>query len=224
MKTVSLRYPISWDEVGLRDLQVIADTLPQMLSRREMLTVLFLRLTGCSRMEGYDCRLTKGGVTFDLPLEALVTACEELSFILDTVGLPGVCPLGLNRKMYNVRFGDWFAADALISKYESTGDLDSLIKAVVTLDCRYELSERGIRMLLIYWHGLSAYLRDRYPKVFREGDGDGSVSPADTLTGLLDLVTEHHPGENERILKADVHAVLAAINNRLEDYAYNIRH
>lgn len=231
MRTINLSYPTCWEEIGKRDLRIISKTLLLRLSREEMLFVLFCRLTGIRLLlvPGEDEGTTesvyffkKRFKKFPISTALIQTACKELEFILDSYGLPG-CPLkDINEKLYDIRFREYFYADAFFTRYVMTHERAYLRESLRTLVG----GKRFIRSSLLYQYaiwftGVKYYLKTQYVNLFDDSEGECShKTPADQLVDILSALNKEEPQNNEAILNSEVHAVLRALDN----VYYKIKH
>lgn len=219
--TIALTYPQSWEQVRLKDLMIIASVISLRLTKEEMLFSLFMKLTGCKDVAMREAglfRMRKGKKWFSLSVVDLKKYCDSLSFILDDIDLPGVSPVKINRKLHGVSFGDYYFADVYISQYNKTHKRKYMRKALRRLHCRCVLTQNKMTAIVIWWHGLGNFFRNRYPYVF-SGEGEGQYSPADSLSELLAVITDNCPQYNDAVLKQGVNDILIALNYKLQQYA-----
>lgn len=68
----------------------------------------------------------KGKIT--IPVWLIRQVCEQLSFMVDTVGLPECHILSVHNKLHDVSFKAFYFADAYLSRYQVTKDEDLMLK------------------------------------------------------------------------------------------------
>lgn len=223
MGVIHLTYPTSWEDVSKKDLKIIAKTLLLKLSRTEMLLILFCRLAGIRLLplggidEGTPASIyffQKGYRQFTINTVLVSQACKQLEFILDCYGLPA-CPLkGINAKLYDVPFRNYFFADAHFTRYAYTQERAYLKESIRELTGRKIFPSTSLLNAYAIWFtGLQNYLRDKYRNLFTESDGTIDKTPAEQLQDILSAVNKDEPQKNEAILHADTHAVLTSLDN-----------
>lgn len=231
MKTIHLTYPESWEEVGKKDLKIIAKTLLLRLSRREVLFILFCRLSricllpipGVNEQTAESVYYFKKGYQrFSLKAETICQACKNLEFILDSYGLPA-CPLpGINPKLYDIPFKVYFFADALFSRYLLTRQRSYLKESIRALTGKKKVKSTWLDAYVIWFSGLQNFLKEKYKNLFTESDVEdlGDKSPADVLGEILSAINKDEPQNNAKILESETHSVLLALDN----IYYKVKH
>lgn len=225
--SIDLKYPTCWEEVTKEHLSIISAEMLRLRSREDFLFEVFRKINKIQVVmrPGLDedtpaaeFFFKKKGQRFSLKASILATACEELAFILDTVGLPESPILSVNRKLYDIKFKQYYFADAYYNRF--------LLKQEMSLICtmyesltgvkRKSLSPVEIIELKIWWSGLKKTLKEMYPAVLKDGDETDEPtqkSPADILTEILSILNENHPERNQELLNTDVHAVMQSLDN-----------
>lgn len=222
--TINIKYPTSWDEVGKRELKIISSVLLLKLSRQEILFMLFCRLSGIRLLHipGTDegtpesvYTFKKGWKKFRMQTYIVAQACKELHYILDDFGLPE-CPIsGIDTKLYDVKFKDYFFADALFSRFRISQNRTFLKASVKILaGKRMVISTKLLNAYVIWFTGVQHYIKESYPNIFTDSDGaDIEKNSADMLHDILSAMNKDEPQNDTKILDADVHSVFHSLDN-----------
>jgi len=223
---IDLQYPVMWEEVSPYQLNIICSEMLKKLSREDLLSNILFRLLGLRPLsrpgvaEGTpDARyyFIYSGNTLLLPIWMFRQACEDLSFILDTIGMPAECPVpNVHKRLYGITFEQYYYADAQFLRFKETQDRVYLRQVIHTLspDCRKRVDENYALQFSIWWTGLRAFLKNKYPYVFEESSENNDRTPADTLQDILAFIGDNRPQDNDKILKCEAHAVFNALNNK----------
>jgi len=231
MKEIALRYPLSWDEVTADDLRVIAHQTLCKRTREDFLFEVFCRINKIQVQfkEGQD-EDTPSAVyyfkrkrdKFSLNIEVIAKAAEELSFILDDIGLPESPLNSVHRKLYETSFEQYFFANTYYSRFISDPEkgiefLKLMVETLTKKPCRSIKPVEAIE-IRIWWEGLQKSLSELYPTVLQAGDKQGGdqASPAEMLTKILGVLNENHPERNKQILETEMHSVFQALENIYE--------
>ena len=223
---INLTYPTSWPEVKREHLLLLGKLMNKALTREELLFDLLCKITGIKPLlrpgmdEGtisaeYLFKM-KGKGRFWMPVSIIRQACDELSFILDTVGLPECPILSVNTKLHGISFKSYYFADNYLTRYQTTKETQMMCMMHYSLTGKKikSLAPAEISAYIIWWCGLKDYLKSTYSEVLKEDSGEGSdKTPADILQELLSILNQNHTDKNEDILNADVHAVFHSLNN-----------
>lgn len=224
--TIDLKYPTKWDSVTREHLLLLGKLMQKNLTREELLFELLFRISGIIPLikPGLDedtpkaeyLFKKKGSGRFWMPVWMVRQACEELAFIIDTVGLPDSPILSVNSKIHGVSFKAFYFADAYLSRYQSTKDIKMMFNMYRELTGkkikRIDLTE--VNAIIIWWVGVKEYLKNQYPEVLKDGDEPSpDKSPADVLHEILSVLNKNEPGRNAEILASEVHAVMHSLNN-----------
>lgn len=219
-----LKYPVSWDEVTREQLLIIATQMLGQKTREDFLLEVFCRLTGIKAVsrpgEEEDTLaaiyyFVKGKERFTLDVVSISTACEELSFLLDTIGMPECPILSVNTKLHGISFRQFYFADAYFRRYQQENDMSFfylMYEALTTKEVR-KMHQREVMAIVIWWTGLKNHFKTRYPNVLKEGEEDREKTPADTLQEILSVLNNNQPQQNDRILNSEVNSVLLALEN-----------
>lgn len=224
---MNLTFPTSWEGMTPDEFAHVCKILCLNCDRE---TTLLMCLFVLSRLKWpgklYDAEGIRNllpaihdGKEIFLSTAVLKSACDQLAYILDEIGLPP-CPLaGVNRRLYGVSFGQFFEADSYIKKWvTSRSNADLNHAASVLTDGRVKkLKDWQRKAIVIWWNGLINYLMKRFPNVLVEDDSGSSLSQAELLQELLASVNSGKPQENEQILSSETYSVLLALENRYRD-------
>lgn len=219
--TINLNYPVSWEEVTREQLLLIAEQILRGRTREEFLLVTFCKLTGirivlncAEHSSGF--KFSKGRKKFNIPISTIRMACEELSFLLEKTGLPESPILSVGTKLHGISFRQYFFANAYFYRYQQTKEhyLIEQMHQALTGNKHSKVKSHEVMALTIWWSGVQNFLKERYPLVFSDQNGEESNNtPADTLQEILSALNDNKPQENENILNSEVHAVLQALQN-----------
>lgn len=221
---IKLTYPECWEDVTREQLLVISALMLKKRTREELLMDLFFRLTGIRVVKWKsgidedtdDARyfFKKGKQGFSLSIETVAKACEDLSFLIDKIGLPESPLLSINTKLHGTTFKQYYFADAYFGRYLEKKEeyyFCMMYNALTGLKIK-KPAKSEIFAVTIWWTGLKEYFKMKYPNVLKEGDGSGdSGTPADTLQEILAALNNNKPQENNRILESEVNSVLLAL-------------
>ena len=223
MKAINLQYPTCWEQVDAKQLKIIATALDKKMPRNTTLIFLLCHLAGIRVV--YSSKKQEGTHLFSLrknpfrifaiKTEIIATACNELSFILDSIGLPE-CPLkGVNRCLYDIPFELYYTANALFCSHAENKEPSYLLEGARLLSGKRQ--HRSIMGPYSLWFtGLQHYLKKEYPYIFSEGEGSQETpSPAKQLHEMLSILNNNEPQLDRQIMKADTHSVLRALDNKL---------
>lgn len=231
---INIEYPISWETMSAEDFRNVCIILSDRHGRKES---LFLCLCALAHIRPdnpikYDPKAIRdnvvfiiGGKSYVISPKVITEACNQLSFIYDSVGLAPSPLMKVDRKLYGISFAQFFEADACMMRYAAENN-DKWLKEVAKI-----LTSGRVRKLLpwqlkgivIWWNGVKEYLKNKYPAVFQEGSGSSyaDMTMEDILYELLSTMNGDKPQDNEKILESDVHAVLFCLNNKFEKNAHN---
>lgn len=222
---IDLKYPTCWDQVTREHLLIMGKLLTKDLTREDLLFDMLCKITGIRPLmepgmdedtpEAEYLFTMKGKGKFWMPVWMIRQACEELSFMVETIGLPECPILSVNSKIHGVSFKQYYFADAYLVRYHTTKDKQMILnfyKALTGKKIR-ALEQKEINAISIWWTGLKDHFKKTYPEVFREGEAEIEKTPADILQEILSILNQNNPGRNEEILSSDVHAVMHALNN-----------
>lgn len=228
---IDLKAPMSWRELTLQQLRIVAETFLLHLTKEEMLVVLLCRLTGI-RMQGGasgnapEVFVTADGLEFTMHDYELVDFCHRLEWIFDEQPCDIANPTRADGHMRSVKFGDWFRADALFydlakGRTGETFNLKDMREALALVghkDKAFPKDAADFDMALLWWNGVGNMLRQLYPYVFAgSGEPSKGYSPFKNLQNIHLILNGGHPQDNEAIDNCDLHDVLSALNAKIEE-------
>jgi len=216
---INLNYPVSWEEVTREQLLVIAEHILRGRTREEFLLEVFCRLTGIRVVHNrpansHEYLFAKGRAHFTIPIQTIQTGCEELSYLLEKTGLPESPILSVGTKLHGISFRQYYFANAYFHRYQQTKEhylIEMMLQALTNKKPK-KIEPREIMAITIWWSGVQNFLKERYPNVFSDQQGEEpGGTPADTLQEILSVLNGSKPQENESILNSDIHAVLHSL-------------
>lgn len=229
--TIDLKAPMSWRELTLDQLRMVAATFRLHLTKEEMLLVLLCQLTGI-RLHGQptggrtELFVTAEGQVFTMQDYEIEDFCNRLQWLFDDQPCDIVNPTKADGHMRGVKFGDWFRADALFydlskGRTEAETNLKDMRQALALLghnDKAFPKDDVDYDMVLLWWNGVGNMLRTLYPYVFAgEGEPAKNYSPFKSLQNIHLMLNDGHPQDNEAIDNCDLHDVLSALNAKIEE-------
>jgi len=230
--TIELKVPTSWQELSTEQLMDVVTLAQNGMPREQYLLALFLRFSGVKMIAGTSKEDGKKvvrthfkdaeGNHFDLDDWQLKEFCDKLDFVMSaSIPLNTAWPFKWDRYLLNMSFEHWFRADALLLQYTQANDLDCLKKAMAELgDPHDDMKEPDIyaTLMILWYNSFKDWLQERYPLVFKKAKGDEATtySPIDARQNILLMLNENRPQENQRIEESDVHDVLAALQQKIE--------
>ena len=221
METIELTVPTSWNELTKRQLLTVASFIDMTLTREEVLFVLTCMFSGIKfiKDEGHIYEFVEEETNRHFVLKdwQMKWFCDKMKWVLDTSPVDIVSPLGIDGHLNNVSFDDYFEADALFFNYRFTGDKDAFIKALKIIGGkRFYLCNETFTAVMLWWTGVQGYMKQLYPNVF-SGDGDAEeYNPREAYQNIMLMLNDDRPQENEKIGKTNVHAVLAALDSKIQ--------
>ncbi len=224
--TLDLKYPPNWESVTREHLLILGQLMLRNLTREELLFDLLCRITGIHPLikPGIDedtpsaefLFKKKGSGRFWMPVTTIRQACEELAFMVETIGLPECPILSVNSRIHGVTFKAFYFADAYLSRYQSTKDITMMFNMYKELTGKKikKMDPAEINAIIIWWCGVKEYLKNQYPEVLKDGDEPSAdKTPADILHEILSVLNKNEPGKNTEVLASEVHAVFHSLNN-----------
>ena len=236
---INLTYPTSWENLSFQEFREVCRILSIPGVDRER--GLFLCLCSLAHIRpdnpgNYDPVAIKGkmpfiinGQSYMINSKAVAEACHDIAFVYDEIGLPPSPLEKVDRMLYYVPFDTFYTADSYIMRYQAEKEknnawLKEAVKAL-TGGRKRKLEPWERLAVVVWWNGLKKALSEKYPYVLK-GSG-GSVTEktqAEILQDILASMNDNRPQENEKILKADVHSVLHALNNIYRDADKRVSH
>ena len=225
---VNLVYPITWETMDFEDFRSVCEILKTPRSRQEILFLAFCRLAHIRPDDPakYDPKKLRGAMPFIINGKSyIVTAnvlregTKQISFILDSIGLPPSPFKEIDRKLNGISFKQFFTADSYLMRYQTEKNGAYLKVAIKTLSSgrRRRLLGWESTAFIIWWNGIKQYLKKRYPYVFSSEGDISNRTQAEILQDLLSTMNDNKPQANEDILRCDVHSVLFSLNKIYED-------
>lgn len=228
-KRINLEYPTRWEMMSADDFKEVCTilTMPG-LDRERALYLCLCRLTHIKPADAraFDPKKLKGrapfiidGKPYLIATDVIAEACDQLGFIYDAVGLPPSPFPEVDRRIMGISFEAFFAADSYLMRAAAEKNDCYLKEALkqLTGGRRRKMLDWQKQGFVIWWNGVKAYLKERYPYVFREGESITSKTQAEILQDLLACMNDNHPQENEKILRTEVHSVLYSLNRLYEN-------
>lgn len=221
---IDLTAPTSWSEMTCEQLLSIASLLCGGLLDKEFLIAAFCTLCGVQLEikheddKGEDTYLLRRGEQVTpISVFAVADFSSRFNWIVDNEPYDAPCPFGVDRHLAETTFGNYFHADAMMTRYTQTQNVEYLTKAMSDLgDPRTKLTEAEAMALCIWWKGFKNWLRDQYPHVFVGPGGDAETSPLKIRQNIMLMLNDNRPQENERIEDSNMHDVLAALHSKIE--------
>lgn len=216
---IKLQVPATWSDVTLEQLRIIAETTDLMLTREEMLTTLFCRFSGLRiAHEKNNVTFLKGKERFKLKPWQLSYFAKRLAFVLDEMPNDIVNPTPVNGHLFDITFGNYFHADALMYGYRLEGKPDMVRKALGDLgDHRRGVSKQFANEVMLWWTGVQQWLKSQYPAVFEDGGASTEAyDPLKARQNIMLMLNNNSPQDNERIEQSKMHDVLSALQSKIE--------
>ncbi|MCR5035857.1 MAG: hypothetical protein K6A73_00855 [Bacteroidales bacterium] len=220
--TIDIKVPKGWSDLDIRQLAIVAKLIDLDLDRRQLLLVSFCTLSGIRiRHSARGLRYVYNKQEFKLEPYQLSEFCNRMEWLIDERPVDIVNPTKIHPHLIDVKFGSYFYADAMMSRYGKTGKPRFVRKALKELGqgCLF-MSKHKASIVQLWWNGVQGYLQKIYPLVFPSSDdkNKNTQSPFTILQNLLLMLNENRPQDNRLIEDADAHGVLAALNNKIDQY------
>ena len=224
---MNLTVPTGWSDVTPEQLRTIAHVDSLFLTEQEKRVAMFCRLAGVkiqtqvidnSGANTAKYFLTRGDEKAQVDAATLMTLCESVRWVGEATPCDVACPFGWDRHLYDVEFGNYFRADALMLAYAYTGEADRCLRAIRELDPKAEPTDDDVPVMRIWWAGFKEWLRGKYPEIYQKAEGGGTdgYNTADAWQNFMLMLNEGKPQENDRIEHAQLHDVLAAIQFKIQ--------
>lgn len=221
--TINITAPLSWNELSLRDLKHVAYVmmLPE-LDRTHASILLFCKLAGLKMKKNIagSVFFKKGKLKFILEPYQLMDFAQRFNYIFEEKPCDIVNPTKIDSHLIDVKFGDYYFANAMMMRYQFTGEKKFVRQALKALGQRtMHLSKLKGCMIWIWWMGVQSYLQDLYPLVFPKGGDDNSDKTSyQILQDIYLMLNENRPQDNRHIADSELHSVLSALQNKIEQY------
>lgn len=220
---IDIKAPLTWNELSLSDLKHVAYVmlLPE-LDRTHSSILLFCKLAGIKMKKNIagSVFFKKGKLKFILEPYQLMDFSQRFNYIFDDKPCDIVNPTKINSHLIDVKFGDYYFANAMMMRYQFTGEKKFVRQALKALGQRtIYLSKMKGQMIWIWWMGVQSYLQDLYPLVFPKGGDDNSDKTSyQILQDIYLMLNENRPQDNRHIADSELHSVLSALQNKIEQY------
>lgn len=221
METLDIKAPKSWNELNLSQLKTVARLIDLNLDRETLLLTAFCTLTGVKiRHDIRGIRFVYQKKIFKLEPYQVQCFSNKMAWLLDDRPCDIVNPTSVQSHLINIKFGSYFYANTMIGRYETTGKVIFIRKAMRELGGRHLfMSRTKAAMIQLWWAGVMGYLQGLYPFVFPQSAGGGNmISHFVTYQNLMLMLNENRPQDNKMIENAEVHDVLSALNNKIDQY------
>lgn len=220
--TINITAPLSWNEITLRDLKHIAFVmlLPE-IDKTQALILLFCKLAGLKMKKNLQGSVffRMGKQNFVLEPYQLMDFSEKMNYILDEKPCDIVNPTKIDPHLIEVKFGDYYFANAMMLRYQLTGQKKFVRQALKTLGRRtLHISKMKACMIWIWWCGVQSYLQELYPLVFPKSGEETDKTSYQILQDIFLMLNENRPQENKNIADSELHSVLSALENKIEQY------
>ena len=240
--TIDLHTPTCWKELTTEQLREVVELALMGLHREEYLLVLFCKFANVVMLVGSstDPEAVKNrfrdseGQEFELEDWQVAEFCGRLSFVLDEqMPMEVAWPWKWNRHLLDTSFGDWFHADAQMLGFALDGNPERLKGAMKDLgDPPETLEPSDITLLLRWYECFKDYLQQTYPLVFQKAEpgANSPTTPIEARQNIMLMLNDNRPQDNEAIEQSNVHDVLAALQNKIEEAKHieeqinNIKH
>lgn len=218
MDKIELKAPASWGEMTVDQLKLVVKLMRLQLTREELLLTLFLNFTGVKKSgTGF---ITADGARFSLKDYEITDFCNRFAFILDEMPCDIANPTSINGHLNNITFGRYFHADALMYGYSKKNDKEMVRSALRDLGMKMEsIDDDYAELVALWWSGVQQWLKQQYPLVFADGDGEGGgegYNPLKARQNILLMLTDGRPQDNKAVERAQVHDVLGALEHKIE--------
>ncbi len=220
--TINITAPLSWNEISLRDLKHIAFVmlLPE-IDRTHASILLFCKLAGLKMKKNLENTVffKMGKQSFVLEPYQLMDFSQKMNYIFEEKPCDIVNPTKIDSHLIDVKFGDYYIANAMMTRYQFSGEKKYVRKALKALGQRtLYLSKMKGCMIWIWWCGVQSYLQELYPLVFPKSGEETDKTSYQILQDIFLMLNENRPQENKNIADSELHSVLSALENKIEQY------
>ena len=218
--TINITAPLSWNEISLRNLKHIAFVmlLPE-IDRTHASILLFCKLAGLKMKKNLENTVffKMGKQSFVLEPYQLMDFSQKMNYIFEEKPCDIVNPTKIDSHLIDVKFGDYYIANAMMTRYQFSGDKKYVRKALKALGQRtLHLSKMKSCMIWIWWCGVQSYLQELYPLVFPKSGEETDKTSYQILQDIFLMLNENRPQENKNIADSELHSVLSALENKIE--------
>ena len=150
----------------------------------------------------------------------LMDFCKKFNYIFEEKPCDIVNPTKIESHLIDVKFGNYYFANAMMTRYQMTGEKKFVRQALKTLGQKnIYLSKTKAQMIWMWWCGVQSYLQDLYPLVFpKSSDKETDKTSYQILQYIFLMLNENKPQDNKEIADAELHSVLSALQNKIEQY------
>ena len=136
---INITAPLSWNELSLRDLKHVAQVmmLPE-IDRTHASILLFCKLAGLKMKKNIENTVffKMGKQSFVLEPYQLMDFSKKMDFIFEEKPCDIVNPTKIDSHLIDVKFGDYYFANAMMMRYQYTGDKKFVRQALKALGQR----------------------------------------------------------------------------------------
>jgi hypothetical protein len=229
---IDISLPRSWAELTPAQLRLIACEFQKPYSQEQLLTHIFLKLTGwrIKKRQGnsYVVYRITDKLSFTCKINNIIPVIESLTWItsgFDTLSFsPSIGKLkSPNKLLYSTSLEQFLMAQNVFSAYSAKPDSSLLLQLVsIYWGSGAEIKPVDMYSALIWFAGVKTWLQRKYPYVF---SSSGAASdPADSILELLEVLNAGDVTKNETILRTHVHEVLYHLNIELEKHKKTNKH
>lgn len=220
--TIDIKAPLSWNELSLSDLKHVAYVmmLPE-IDRTHASILLFCKLAGLKMKKNLENTVffKMGKQSFVLEPYQLMDFSQKMNYIFEEKPCDIVNPTKIDSHLIDVKFGDYYIANAMMTRYQFSGDKKYVRKALKALGQRtLHLSKMKSCMIWIWWCGVQSYLQELYPLVFPKSGEETDKTSYQILQDIFLMLNENKPQDNRHIADSELHSVLSALENKIEQY------
>ena len=219
---IDIKAPLTWNELSLSDLKHVAYVmlLPE-IDRTHASILLFCKLAGLKMKKNLENTVffKMGKQSFVLEPYQLMDFSQKMNYIFEEKPCDIVNPTKIDSHLIDVKFGDYYIANAMMTRYQFSGEKKYVRKALKALGQRtLYLSKMKGCMIWIWWCGVQSYLQELYPLVFPKSGEETDKTSYQILQDIFLMLNENRPQENKNIADSELHSVLSALENKIEQY------
>lgn len=219
-KYIDIIAPTAWNELTLKQLRYVAKVMmmPEM-ERTQASIMLFCLLSGIRMRKNIKGTVffKMGRQRFTLEPYQLMDFCSKFDYIFDSKPVDVVNPTKIDPHLIDVKFNDYYFANAMMIRYSQTMKRSCVRMALKALGQRvFLMSKTTAYMVFVWWSGVQTYLHELYPNVFDSSGVDSDKTSYQILMDIFLMLNDNHPQDNKEIGESDLHAVLSALDNKIE--------
>lgn len=241
---ITLTLPKSWHDLREGQLEKVAGYFLKYQDKQELLTHCFLLFSGWKIIRwrmmlstdwNYFFFKSKGKPMFRIKTDVFVALVNNLQWLMEGYRIPAYVPAikGFstpNLMMYSTTTEQFLAAENYYNRFIETGDFNHLNYCLAciysndftTVDIQTAakvISKKNLhsRFAAFIWYcGVKAWLKQKYPYVFSGNNDQGDHAPDTTILNLLSSLNEGDITRNERIMKTRMHEAFHELNQKIE--------